>query len=232
MRTPIVNRWSLLLLLGVSVAGCVVVPYKPPAAASHDRDTVLDASRTVLTLGPRTQIEALSETIRDLDRAVVVVPPQEFLDVAFTDGNVTLARMLDPETCARVRDRLGTDYLVLVGIATRSTLDRKGGVVFYIGFFGATSTTEIATSQATLVDLRNAQQLGNVSSRAEGKSGGVGLFYGLFVHPMTETSAREELARAVVAAIRERAGPGPLRIAVLAAEPGSAPAPPPIEVPD
>jgi hypothetical protein len=100
-------------------------------------------------------------------------------------------------------------------------------MAFYMGFFGASSSEEHATAVATVIDLANAKPLSEVSSHAQGRSRGVGVFYGLFVVPMTGSSARDGLARAVVADMRSQSGPGALRIAVLAAEKITPPPPPP-----
>jgi hypothetical protein len=181
----------------------------------------------VVTIAPRQMIEEFSKAIEDADDAVKVVPPQEFLDVAFEDADASLGRMLEPATCARVRERLGTDYLVLIGEVKEYTADEHGFMTFYMGFVGAQTSKEHATAVATVIDLANAKPLAQVSSHAEGRSSGVGAFYGLFIMPLTDSSARDGLARAVVADIRSQSGPGPLRIAVLAAEKITPPPPPP-----
>ena len=185
----------------------------------------VDSAAFVVTIGPRQLIEEFTEAIEDEDEAIKVVPPQEFLDAAFIDEDASLAKMLEPETCARVRERMGTDFLVLIGEVTESTQDEHGGMAFYMGFYGAQSSEEHSTAVATVIDLVNARPLSEVSSHAQGRSRGVGVFYGLFVVPLTDSSARDGLARAVVADIRSQSGPGKIRIGVLAAE--KVPPPPP-----
>jgi len=221
MRSDRVTRWLCPFLTSVVMGGCVVVPYKPPADVVRNQEVALDPANTVITLGPRKQIEELAEAIREEDKAITVVAAQEFLDIAFLDADITLARALEPATCARVHDKLGTDYLVLAGTVTRRAGEKQGGLLVTFGFYGAGSQKEHVTALATVIDLRKAQLLGDVNSHAEGTMVGVGLFYGLFVIPMTGTSAREGLARGLVSAMREQSGPGALRIAVLAAETGS-----------
>jgi hypothetical protein len=183
----------------------------------------------VVTIGPRQMVEEFTEAIEDEDEAIKVVPPQEFLDAAFLDEDASLARLLEPETCARVRERMGTDFLVLIGEVTESTQDEHGGMVLHMGFFGAQTSEEHSTAVATVIDLVNSRPLAEVSSHAQGRATGVGAFYGLFVVPLTESSARDGLARAVVADIRSQAGPGELRIGVLAAEKVT-PSPPPPDI--
>lgn len=227
MRREISARWLAVVAATFVMAGCVIVPYKPKAEIVDQRDVEVDSTMFVVTVGPRQMLEKFTEAIEDEDEAIKVVPPQEFLDAAFIDEDASLAKMLEPETCARVRERMGTDYLVLIGEVKEYTTDEHGGMVAYMGFFGAQSSEEHSTAVATVIDLLNARPLSEVSSHAQGRSRGVGAFYGLFVVPLTDSSARDGLARAVVADIRSQSVSGELRIAVLAAEKITPPPPPP-----
>jgi hypothetical protein len=220
-------RWGLMLAAALVSAGCVIVPYKPKADVVEQRDVEVDSGAFRVTLAPRAMIEEFTKAIEDEDDAIKVAPPQEFLDAAFVDEDTTLEKLLEPAACARVRDQVGAAYLVLIGEVNEYTTDEHGGMTFYMGFVGAQTSKEHATAVATVIDLANARPIAEVSSHAEGRSSGIGAFYGLFVMPMTGSSARDGLARAVVADIRSQAGPGKLRIAVLAAEKISPPPPPP-----
>jgi hypothetical protein len=133
-----------------------------------------------------------------------------------------VARALEAATCARVYDKLGAEYLVLVATITQQSGDKHCGVIFAIGFYGAGSPKDQATALTTVIDLRKAQLLANVNSHAEGTLVGVGAFYGLVVVPMPGTSARERLVRGVDSAMREHSGPGARRIAIFAAAAGLA----------
>jgi hypothetical protein len=226
MRREISAGWLAVVAATFVMAGCVIVPYKPKAEIVDQRDVEVDPAAFVVTVGPRQMLEKFTEAIEDEDDAIKVVSPQEFIDAAFLDEDASLAKMLEPETCTRVRERMGTDYLVLVGEVTNTTQDEHGGMIVYMGFFGAQSSEEHVTAVATVIDLVNARPLSEVSSHAQGRSSGVGAFYGLFVVPLTDSSARDGLARAVVADIRSQSGPGKIRIGVLAAE-KVAPQPPP-----
>jgi len=221
------GRWLVVVATALVAAGCVIVPYKPKAEVVEQRDVVVDSASFVVTVAPRQMLEDFTEAIEDEDDAIEAVPPQEFLDVAFLDEDTSLSKMLEPATCARVRERLGTDFLVLIGEVREYTADEHGFMTFYMGFVGAQTSKEHATAVATVIDLVNSRPLAEVSSHAQGRSSGVGAFYGLFIMPLTDSSARDGLARAVVADIRSQAGPGRLRIAVLAAEKTTPPPPPP-----
>jgi hypothetical protein len=219
MRTARITRWLAAVVATSLAAGCVIVPYKPKAEVERQPEPQAGPANILVTAGPRQWIAEVSGAIEDEDHGIKVVPPQEFLDVAFLDEDASFAKMLEPVTCARVREQLGTDYLVLVGAVTESTSDEHGGMALYIGFYGAVTQKEDATAAATVIDLANARPLGSLSSHASGRTSGIGAFYGLFVVPMTSSSARDGLARAVVTDIRAQSGPGKLRVAVLAAEP-------------
>src|SRR5512135_1394426 len=211
---------SLVVATAVSlVAGCVIVPYKPKAEIVEQKDVQVEAWNFRVTLERRQQIKEFSEAIADEDKDLKVVAPQEFLDVAFPDADASLARLLEPDTCARVRDKLGTDYAVLIGEVKSSTTDEHGGFLPPMaGFYGAMTSQEHAQAVATVIDLANARPLTAVNSTAHGRTSGIGFFYGLFIVPMSESSARDGLARSVVADIRAHAGPGKVSIAVLGAE--------------
>ncbi len=227
MRTKALARVLIVLAATLVAEGCVIIPYKPKAEVVDQRDVTVDSAAFVVTIAPRQMIEEFSKAIEDEDDTIKVVPPQEFLDVAFEDADASLTKMLEPATCARVREKLGTDYLVLIGEVGEYTTDKHGGMGFYIGFVGAETSKEHANAVATVIDLVNAKPLAAVSSHAQGRSSGVGAFYGLFIVPMTGSSARDGLARAVVADIRAQSAPGKIRIAVLAAERITPPPPPP-----
>jgi hypothetical protein len=228
MRRYGLGRWTAVIAMALFASGCVIVPYKPKAEVVEQRDVALDPAAFVVTVAPRQMLEEFTKAIEGEDDAIKAVPPQEFLDAAFVDEDASLARMLEPATCARVRERLGTDFLVLIGEVKAYTTDEHGGMVMYIGFAGAQTSKEHATAVATVIDLVNAKPLAQVSSHAEGRASGVGAFYGLFIMPLTDSSARDGLARAVVTDIRSQSGPGKVKIAVLAAE--KVPPPPDTQV--
>lgn len=208
----------MLLLLAVELAGCVVVPYRPEADVALTTDFALDPTAILVTAGPLKLLQKVGESLSREDRKFTVVDPAEFANVAFLDEDVRLARLLDPAVCARVREQLGVRYVVLLGEVEEETLEERGFMAVYLGFFGAAKSKERAALVATIIDVDRAQPLTDVRSSAEGSSMGVGMFYGLFVVPMTESSAKAGLVRGVATSIRKSAGEGPLTLAVMAAE--------------
>lgn len=181
-------------------------------------DIALDPAAILVTAGPRELLEDVGKSLHRQDKEFTIVDPREFADIAFLDEDVHLARLLDAAVCARVRAQLDVRYVVLVGEVEEQTLDERGFMAVYMGFFGASKAKERTALAATIIDVERAQPLQNVNSKAEGSALGVGMFYGLFVVPMTESSAKAGLARGVAASIRQAAGAGPLNIAVMAAE--------------
>ena len=230
-----VNALQLVVAL-VVLAGCVVVPYRPAAEVATTTDIALDPTAIMVTAGPRALLEEVGKGLRHRDKEFTIVGSAKFADIAFLDEDVHLARLLDPVVCARVRQQLDVRYVVLVGEVEEQTLEERGFMAVYMGFFGASKAKERTALAATIIDVDRAQPLQNVSSNAEGSALGVGMFYGLFVVPMTESSAKAGLVRGVAASIRQAAGAGPLNIAVMAAEKDQAanvgevsPPPPPAE---
>jgi hypothetical protein len=218
-----------LLIAAVMATGCVVVPYRPSADVAMATDIALDPADLIVTAGPRKLLQDIGKRLTRHDPAVTVVGPAAFADVAFLDEDVRLARLLAPDACSRVREQLGVQYVVLLGEVEEQTLEERGFMAVYMGFFGLAQSKERTALAATIIDLEARRPLSNVRSDAEGSSTGVGLFYGLFIVPMTESSAKAGLVRGVVASMRQDAGKGPLKIAVMAAEraPAAEVSPPP-----
>lgn len=211
-------RWAFLVL-ACCLPACVVVPYKPGAEVARGREETPDAASVLVTVGPREWIEDVSEAITDEDDGIRIVQGQEFLDAAFDDMDTSLARLREPSTCARARERCGARFVVVLRDARTEVTDKVGGMAFLLGFFGFFEQTDHDFAGATLIDLANEGAPCDVSSHAQGTAAGVGLFYGVFLAPMTRSSARDGLARGLVEAIRELAGAGPVTASVLAAEP-------------
>lgn len=208
----------LVGLVACCMAGCVIVPYKPGAEVVETLDVPLDPANIMVTLGPRRLVEEVTEAIIDADKDIRVVSAVDFLDVAIPGDDLTLQGLLTSGSAQRARSQLGADYLVLVGERKEYTTDEFGGMIPYMGFYGLYKEKEHTTLLSTIVDLANARPMADVSAHAQGTSAGAGAFYGLFLVPMTDSSARDGLARGLVASLRHAAGRGPLAIAVAAGE--------------
>jgi len=215
---PPSGRGLKVLLACCLLQGCVIVPYKPKADVEQTPAADVDPSTIAVTASARELIEDVGKAIKKADDGMKVVDPQAFAAVAFLDEDVSLRRLLEPESRARVSEQLAVRYMVLVGEMKNATTDEAGFLLAYLGFYGAAKAVEHTSMVATVIDLENGRMLSGIESEADGLSVGLGYFYGLFVAPMTDWSARDGLARGVAAAIRQSAGAGPLRIAVMSAE--------------
>ena len=212
------GRCAAVMLACCLAAGCVIVPYKPKADVVESQDVALDPAVVMVTLGPRALVEEITESIADEDRDLRIVPAQDFLAVAIPGDDLTLQGLLTSGNAQRAREVTGADYLVLVGEKKEYTTDEFGGIVPYLGFYGLYKGDEHTTLLSTIIDLAQARPLSDVSAHAKGTSAGAGAFYGLFIVPMTGSSARDGMVRGIVAALRRAGGPGPLAIAVAAGE--------------
>jgi hypothetical protein len=218
MNTFAHGRSTAAMLALCLITGCVVVPYKPKAEVVESQEVALDPAAVMVTLGPRSLVEEITEAIADEDKEIRIVPAQDFLDVAIPGEDATLQGLLSSGHAQRARQLTGADYLVLVGEKKEYTTDEAGGMIPYLGFYGLFKEKDHTTLLSTIIDLAHARPLSDVSAHAQGTAAGAGAFYGLFIVPMTGSSARDGLVRGVVATLRRAAGPGSLAIAVAAGE--------------
>jgi hypothetical protein len=218
MNTFAHGRSTAAMLALCLITGCVVVPYKPKAEVVESQEVALDPAAVMVTLGPRSLVEEITEAIVDEDKEIRIVPAQDFLDVAIPGEDATLQGLLSSGHAQRARQLTGADYLVLVGEKKEYTTDEAGGMIPYLGFYGLFKEKDHTTLLSTIIDLAHARPLSDVSAHAQGTAAGAGAFYGLFIVPMTGSSARDGLVRGVVATLRRAAGPGSLAIAVAAGE--------------
>ena len=218
MNTFAHGRSTAAMLALCLITGCVVVPYKPKAEVVESQEVALDPAAVMVTLGPRSLVEEITEAIADEDKEIRIVPTQDFLNVAIPGEDATLQGLLSSGHAQRAREVTGADYLVLVGERKEYTTDEAGGMIPYLGFYGLFKEKDHTTLLSTIIDLAHARPLSDVSAHAQGTAAGAGAFYGLFIVPMTGSSARDGMVRGVVASLRRAAGPGPLAIAVAAGE--------------
>ena len=104
----------LLFGLAVLLSGCVMIPYQPESETKHDLADVPNPEQIRLSVGPRKSLEEMGEDLRDEDVRIEFINGQTFIDTAAPDGDLSLARLLDPATRALI-EPLQADYLVLFG---------------------------------------------------------------------------------------------------------------------
>jgi hypothetical protein len=119
----------------------------------------------------------------------------------------------------RIFEESGVKYLVLLGKVVESSSEEYGDVLISIGFYGAGTAKMEAKLSAKVIDLQNERPLYEISSKAVGTAGGLGLFYGLFIVPLSEESAIEGLGEKIATALSPETALDSVRIAVMAMEP-------------
>lgn len=204
--------------LVATLAGCVVIPYTPPSETRHDLAEVPSPEQVRLSVGPRRFLEKMTERLQKEEPRIEYVDGQTFIDTAVPDGELTLERLLEPATSERIAG-LQTDYLVVVGEAEDETLKNSGGMLAYLGFFGAQKTKGSTRYWAAVIDLHTLQLVEQLTTTSTGTDAGVGLFYGIFVVSNTDGSARQGVIRNLAATLASAKPEGPIRLVVLAREP-------------
>jgi hypothetical protein len=207
-------RCLLLSLAVLSAAACIPIPYKPGAAVSKG-----DFIETPPTLSVQyvegEVVTSLAKKIQSRDKGILVVPHKDLEAIAFPEGDITLDQLLEPDRRGRLRQDYGLSYLVLIGDLTTTELSHHGG---FIPLLGAGTATERASIGASVIDLVDGKTVTGISSISKGWGGGVIYgFYGLFIIPMTDSSAYDGVAKGVVEIVRARAVTGPCKIAIAVA---------------
>jgi len=210
------NRVVLVALLTL-LAGCVVIPYTPPSETQHDLTDVPSPEQVLLSIGARRFLEKMADGLQKAEPRIEYVDAQTFIDTAAPEGDLTLARLLEPGTSERIA-ALRTDYLVIVGEAEDEILKSSGGMLAYAGFFGAQKITGSTRYWAAVIDLHTMQLLEQLTTSSTGTDAGIGLFYGLFVVSNTDGSARKGVIRNLAAMLTAAKPEGPIRLVVVARE--------------
>jgi hypothetical protein len=214
--------WVIALTLGLiffgGISSCIMIPYEPSAEVSLSNEGHIPPGEVMVTVGPRKLLEQVSEEIAKTDARIEIVDPIAFRDAAFPDGGWTISHLFQEGNCRRVSSELDVDYLVLIEGVKEIPGDEVGGVAIWVGFYGAGYSEEEVRLSATIIDLKNERSLYDINSSAQGTFSGVGLFYGLFIVPMTESGAIEGLGHGIAKSIINNGHTEKVRIAVLALE--------------
>jgi hypothetical protein len=211
-------RHSLAFGFLAVLAGCVVIPYTPPSETQQDLTDVPDQDHVLLSVGPRRFLEGMAKSLQDQESRIEYVDGQVFLDTAAPDGELTLARLLDPATRDRIAG-LQTDYLVLFGEVEGEAPKTSGGMqITHMGFWGAQKTTDTTRYWAALIDLRTMRATEQLITTSTGTHVLLGLFFGIIVISDTDRSAQKGVIRNVAEALSRAKPDGPLRLVMLARE--------------
>jgi hypothetical protein len=208
----------IFCIAGTVIAGCVVVPY--PARTEHQALPVRleSADKVLLSIGPRILLEDTRKALEKRDRDLEIVDSLAFRNRAFPDGDWRLSSLLDPTRPVR-QAALEADFLLVVGQVSVEE-DYHGMMALSpYGAFGAGRSAAEASALMLIVDLQRGQVLDIVRTRAKGNTVGVGVVVALVFHATTESSARRAYIDSMVEAIRSVRPRGPVRLALMTAEP-------------
>jgi hypothetical protein len=201
----------LLSLAALLLSACIPIPYKPSATAALD-DSLAVSPNHLVSCSPDPTTDALARKIASLDRNLTVVSLGDIAAAAFPDGDARFEQLTDPGRLARLRQDFGLAYVVLVGELTSQELSRHGG---FVPLLGAGTSTEATGLSVSIIDLEHGRPLTGISAVAKGRTSGVIYgFYGIILTPMSETSVRDAISKAVVDAVRTTAGQEHVRIAI------------------
>jgi len=204
------------IVLTLSTVSCVYIPYPVPADVKYIENASFPED-TILTIAPRDLLADVAESITETDDNIVVIDGELFRDTAFPEGDWLLRKMLKPETCSRINEKLDVDYLVLV--STKGVIAGEGEGFFVPLLVGAMVSDEETTVDAMLLDLKTGKSVCQISSKAHGKEK---VFYWVIVvvgtGPLTESSAITVLGEEIANVIRKHAKSDTVNIAIMAAE--------------
>ena len=204
---------SVILIL--STVSCIYIPYPVPADVKYVENVLPEDA--ILTLGPRDLLADMAESITETDSNIVVIDGELFRDTAFPEGDWSLRKMLKPETCNRINEKLDVDYLVLV--STKGVIAGEGEGFFVPLLVGAMTVDKEMTVDAMLLDLKTGKSVCQISSEAHGTEK---IFVWVIVvvatGPLTDSSAITVLGEEIANEIRKHAKSDTVSIAIMATE--------------
>lgn len=215
----VIQKALLTAALFMSLGGCVILPHPVSETVEKFAEPELD-ERIVVSAGPIKMIKKVSKHIAKRDDEIEIVDAVGFRDAVFPNGDWRLAKLLDGDASAH-RSTDGVRYVVLIGAEpmTQYGEDKGGYVPALAGVMYSSQTSRLT---ALVLDIESGQVITTMSAEAQGTPVMVTwIVVSAIKHPLTDSAVLGGLSEAIVAEIRDHAGNGPLRIAVLAAE-GSA----------
>jgi hypothetical protein len=224
--TNALRRHALVWLATILAAiptGCVIIPYRPSAETVHDRAEIANPESLRLSVGPRVFLDEMAKAVSKADPRVQAVDGQTFIDTASPTQDLTLAGLKEPATKTLIQP-LQLDFVVLFAQPVDKQIDAKGGMLFYLGFFGLGKGKTSTTYWTAVLDAKTLTLVEQLRSESVGTDAGIGLFYGLFVVSDTSGSAQTDAVRHIVETMAATRPAGPLRVAFLAVEPIATPA--------
>jgi hypothetical protein len=174
-----------------------MIPYQPRPDVDIKPADDSTPKEVLLSLGGGGSVEDLATIIGSMDKKIEVVAAAQFKEVLFPDRDQRLSTFLEESNRRRILSVLDVDYAVIIGDLKKVTLKEKGGMGFYMGFFGAGYEEREARLDATIIDMRTGRLKRKLAAEAHGTSGGIGLFYGLILISDEEGSVERGLGKKV-----------------------------------
>jgi hypothetical protein len=213
----------LVLLLAISLGGCVPIPYRPSASVGHTAVTAEDAAAiTLSTNHNRALIESVSRSIRKAEPRVELVDGKQYLN-SLPGGHGTLSELLAGHDASPAAPN--ADYLLCVGSKVHRQLHDTGAAapfpyfpIFWVGYEKIQSRESLA---ASLVDLRAPAAMESLQVSSTYSEVIASFAYGVATIAMPESALRQALARDVVHTLTTAHPTGTIRLIVLAQDGGT-----------
>jgi hypothetical protein len=170
----------------------------------------------------------MSELIQSEDERIEIVSASDFKDVIFPYKDYRVSSFFEAGNRRRIAKELDVDYAIFLGHLEKAILSHGGGSIVLIapmgygGFWGAEYQKEKATLSASIIDLYNERPLSRIKADAEGITGGLGVFYGLLLISLEDSSVKKGLARQIAQTLFEHSKKNSLRVTIFVLDSGYA----------
>jgi hypothetical protein len=217
LSTPLVA----LLVLFMGMSGCVPVPYRPAATASHVPVGTAVSSIVVSSSSKLAMAGSLAEEIHKMDPRIVVETQPDVATV-FSHGP-ELMQMIEPAHAAELA-ALPADYLLTIGPKVHRQLHDTGAaapfVYFPVVWVGYEKVQSVDTLCASFVDLHAPQTVDEILVASPYTEVIAAMVYGVGTIAMTDTPMRRALAEDVAHALAAAHPTGEIRLMILTQEGG------------
>lgn len=225
---PAHRRWysaplAALMVLFMGMSGCVPVPYRPAATASHVPVGTAVSSIVVSPSSKLAMAGSLAEEIHHVDPRIVVDTHPDNATV-FSRGP-DLRQMVDPVHAAELA-ALPADYLLTIGPKVHRQLHDTGAaapfVYFPVIWVGYEKVQSVDTLCASFVDLHAPETVDEILIASPYTEVIAALVYGVGTIAITDAPMRHALAVDVVHAMAAAHPTGEIRLMILTQEGGDA----------
>jgi hypothetical protein len=216
---------GVVLLLAMTLSGCVPIPYKPSASVSHKPVTAQESA--AITLSAKRNfgmLESLSKSIQHAEPRVTLVDGTRY---SLTPGHGTLAEVLASRAASPASPEApDADYLLCVGSPVHRQLHDTGAAapfIFFPAFWvGYEKTQSRESLVASLVDLHAPTPADGLQVSSTYSEVIASFVYGVGTVAMPQSALREALAKDVAHTIAAAHPSGPIRLIVLGQKGGTA----------